>query len=113
MTKESSQFARLSQLRERQAEGMDDSAPVPDAIPLSELEMLDLPEPAQQQQAVTRLLSAQVPQERKLAFDQRVLEARRYYPDLEMREGVIALLSLLDDERIYRLWLHEIGKLKG
>ena len=53
-----------------------------------------------------------MPQALKLAFDKRVLEARAYFPDLEMKEGVAALLELLEDERVYRMWLHKIGERK-
>lgn len=79
---------------------------------LDDLPTLDLPEPAAKHQEVTKLLSAQVPAAKKLAFDRHVLDARAYYPDLEMRAGVIALLELLDDERIKRMWLHKLGEMK-
>ncbi|WP_414658080.1 hypothetical protein ACINK0_19005 (plasmid) [Deinococcus sp. VB343] len=107
-------FGRLAQLRdeqqqEPQAQTKQTKRPAP-ALP--DLELPDLPAPAATQQEVTRLLSAQVPQALKLAFDKRVLEARAYFPDLEMKEGVAALLELLEDERVYRMWLHKIGERK-
>ncbi|MFB9991396.1 hypothetical protein ACFFLM_05320 [Deinococcus oregonensis] len=108
-------FGRLSQLREKEAQDKQDKAAVPNVpalepVALPDLEMPELPAPAPQQQEATRLLSAQVPQGKKFEFDKHVLEAKQYYPDLEMREGVIALLDLLGDERVRRLWLLEIGK---
>lgn len=103
-------FGRLAQLREEQEQPKTTKSKKPVTPALPELDLPDLPAPAAAQQEVTRLLSAQVPQALKLAFDKRVLEARAYYPDLEMKEGVAALLELLDDERIYRMWLHKIGE---
>lgn len=110
-------FGRLSQLREQQDEGKKSEAPKPAAAPALEpptdFEMPDLPEVATQQREVTKLLSAQVPQSKKLAFDRQVLDARAYYPDLEMREGVVALIDLLGDERVRRLWLQQIKTNRG
>ncbi|MHA0036782.1 hypothetical protein [Deinococcus sp. PESE-13] len=103
-------FGRLAQLRDEQEQPKAAKGKKPVATSLPDLDLPDLPTPAATQQEVTRLLSAQVPQALKLAFDRRVLEARAYYPDLEMKEGVAALLELLEDERIYRLWLHKIGE---
>lgn len=111
-------FGRLAQLRDEQQQEpqpkQTKQAPGKRSAPVApELELPDLPAPAATQQEVTRLLSAQVPQALKLAFDKRVLEARAYFPDLEMKEGVAALLELLEDERIYRMWLHKIGEGKS
>lgn len=112
MTKDQG-FGRLSRLRETQKEDFTPVAPAP-ALGMTsvELEMPDLPEVATPQRETTKLLSAQVPVSRKLAFDRHVLDAKTYFPDLEMREGVTALISMLSDERVRRLWLHEIQKLR-
>ena len=104
-------FGRLAQLRDEQQQEPQTQSKRP-APALPDLELPDLPAPAATQQEVTRLLSAQVPQALKLAFDKRVLEARAYFPDLEMKEGVAALLELLEDEWVYRMWLHKIGERK-
>lgn len=97
-------FNRLTQLR-------DEAKKSADELPgLAELP--ELPIPAATHQEVTKLLSAQVPASKKLAFDRHVLDARTYFPDLEMRSGIIALLELLDDERIKRMWLHKISEMK-
>lgn len=110
-------FGRLTQLREQEDQGKKAQAPAPAAVPaldpLPDLEMPDLPEVATQQREVTKLLSAQVPQSKKLAFDRQILDARTYFPDLEMREGVVALIDLLGDERVRRLWLQQIQKNRG
>ena len=97
-------FNRLAQLRDGAKKAADE---------LTSLDLPDLPQPAATHQEVTKLLSAQVPASKKLAFDRHVLDARTYFPDLEMRAGVIALLDLLDDERIKRMWLHKISEMKG
>lgn len=108
MTKDQG-FGRLNRLRETQNE---ESTPAALAAPPVDLEMPDLPDVATSQRESTKLLSAQVPVSRKLAFDRHVLDAKTYFPDLEMREGVTALISMLGDERVRRLWLHEIQKLR-
>jgi len=119
MTKDQG-FGRLTRLRETQKEEGAESAPesAPVQVPTlslgaPELEMPNLPDLPTPQREATKLLSAQVPVSRKLAFDRQVLDAKTYFPDLEMREGVTALISMLDDERVRRMWLHEIQKLKA
>ncbi len=111
MTKDQG-FGRLSRLRDIQDEPRPDEATPALSSALPDLEMLELPELSSPQREATKLLSAQVPVARKLAFDRQVLDAKQYFPDLEMREGVAALIALLDDERVRRLWLHEIQKLR-
>lgn len=110
MTKDQG-FGRLNRLRETQKEELTPAAPALGATQV-ELEMPDLPDVVTPQRESTKLLSAQVPVSRKLAFDRHVLDAKTYFPDLEMREGVTALISMLGDERVRRLWLHEIQKLR-
>lgn len=58
------------------------------------------------------LVSAQVPLSYKQDFDAHVLAARRYFPRLEMRTALMALLELLEDEDVQTKWLAKLKELQ-
>lgn len=112
-----SQFAGLARLSEEAAQEAQAGRKKPRALPAAgfEGELPPLPEPKAESGVVMRQFSASIPESVKLDFDDRILDARRrYFGDLEVREGFVALITLLrDDERVQRLWLAEIQKGRG
>ena len=65
-------------------------------------------QPVAEMVAATTTLSARIPQDRALAYEARIVEAKRYIPKLTRQSALEALLELIQHDDIFFRWLDEV-----